>query len=292
MSGDVRNWIHSAGLGRVVDQVEALLRPSIRIRTREDNENSIEIGASKIGGLPDLPQGFEWPRWPGRPEDHEANAANPTPMPKDYQDRDYRLGGPMCFLGQFRMADIAPHDAERILPPTGMLYIFCALWLDAVGYCEEDRGAWRVIHLEVAPSDLRRTSPPNDASIPIGCESVAFFEELTLLDNNMFAEYEALALNPDEHERYCYFLLAQMQAFPWQDEPTHRLLGWPQQVQADMRGDLYPSGHRDWRLLLQIDSNERQNLFWQAGGRGYFWIREPDLRARNFDRTWLMMQCT
>jgi uncharacterized protein YwqG len=63
-------------------------------------------------------------------------------------------------------------------------------------------------------------------------------------------------------------------------------------LERDMRDGLYPSGHRDWRLLLQIDTDHRQNLYWQAGGRGYFWIREADLRARNFDGTWLEMQCT
>jgi uncharacterized protein YwqG len=86
--------------------------------------------------------------------------------------------------------------------------------------------------------------------------------------------------------------MSQMQAHPWQDQPTHRLLGWPQLVQSEMRDGLYPRGHRDWRLLLQLDTHHRQRLVWQGGGRGYFWIREADLPARNFDRTWLVMQCT
>jgi uncharacterized protein YwqG len=291
MRGDVRNWIQSAGLGRVVDKLEALLRPSIRIRIRKSDENAIEIGASKIGGVPDLPQGFEWPRWAGRLQNRESTTPKPTPAPIDNEHRHSGQDGPMFFWGQFRMADVAPHDAEGILPTTGMLYVYCALWVDALGCAEDDRGARRVIYREVAPSDLRRTSPPDDASPPLECESVAFFKELTLPDNKMFPEYDALVLSPEEHERYRDFLMDQMQAHPWQDRPTHRLLGWPQAAQPEMCNGLYPSGHRDWRLLLQIHSvHYYLNPFWQAGGRGFFWIREPDLRARNFDGAWLVIE--
>jgi uncharacterized protein YwqG len=265
-----------------------MLRPSIRIRTREGAEDAIEVGASKLGGLPDLPPGFEWPRWPGRPHRRAANAANPEPMPENYEDRDYHRDGPMCFLGQFRMADVAPYDVEGVLPPTGMLYVFCALWVDALGCSEDDRGAWRVIHRDGDASDLRRTPPPSDTSRPLPCADVAFFEELTLPHIDMSPEYQWLGLSPEEHDRYYDFLMDQMHAHPWQDTPTHRLLGWPEVVQGDMR----PEGHHDWRLLLQIDTDNRARLHWQAGGRGYFLIREVDLRARNFDETWLIMQCT
>jgi uncharacterized protein YwqG len=197
----------------------------------------------------------------------------------------------MCFLAQFRLADVAPCDAEGVLPRTGMLSVFCALWVDALGESRKDRGAWRVIYHDGAPSDLRRTPPPADASRPLGCEAVAFFEVLTLPDCNE-SEYNSLGLNREESDRYYKLLMDQMQAHPWQDEPTHRLLGWPQLVQSEMRDSLYPRGHRDWRLLLQLDTHHRPRLLWQGGGRGYFWIRQADLRARNFDKTWLVMQCT
>ena len=34
---------------------------------------------------------------------------------------------------------------------------------------------------------------------------------------------------------------------------------------------------KDWRLLLQIDSNEENNYMWGDSGRLYFWIRKVDL---------------
>ena len=31
---------------------------------------------------------------------------------------------------------------------------------------------------------------------------------------------------------------------------------------------------------------------WGDVGRLYFWIRDADLRARRFDATWLILQCS
>jgi uncharacterized protein YwqG len=48
------------------------------------------------------------------------------------------------------------------------------------------------------------------------------------------------------------------------------------------------AGAADWRLLLQLQSDEAIGL--TMGGRMYFWIRREDLRDRNFDRVWLICQ--
>lgn len=47
----------------------------------------------------------------------------------------------------------------------------------------------------------------------------------------------------------------------------------------------------DWRLLLQIDSDDAANMMWGDVGRIYFWIRREDLERRDFNHTWLVMQC-
>src|SRR5262249_5162440 len=51
-------------------------------------------------------------------------------------------------------------------------------------------------------SDLRRTSPPSDASRPLLCADIAFFEEHTLPHIDMSPEYKGLGLSPEEHDRY------------------------------------------------------------------------------------------
>ena len=48
----------------------------------------------------------------------------------------------------------------------------------------------------------------------------------------------------------------------------------------------------NWRLLLQIDSDERgPGWMWGDAGTIYFWIREKDVAARQFDDVWLIFQC-
>jgi uncharacterized protein YwqG len=81
----------------------------------------------------------------------------------------------------------------------------------------------------------------------------------------------------------------------------HRLLGNPQAINAGMelecqlvshginlgsgsghetpRAKELEAGARDWRLLLQIDTDEdNPGWMWGDGGRIYYWIREQELR--------------
>ena len=51
------------------------------------------------------------------------------------------------------------------------------------------------------------------------------------------------------------------------------------------------NGAADWRLLLQIDTDDDLGVMWGDGGILYAWIREEDARAGRFDRTWVVLQC-
>lgn len=94
----------------------------------------------------------------------------------------------------------------------------------------------------------------------------------------------------------------------------HRLLGYPQNIQDSMEREcqlashgvycggpdgyqgelaaLLEPGAADWRLLLQVDSDEESlGWLWGDSGRIYFWIRQQDLKALQFDKAWLILQC-
>jgi len=98
------------------------------------------------------------------------------------------------------------------------------------------------------------------------------------------------------------------------EEIVHRLLGHPDPIQGDMQlecqlasngiyvGD--PAGYTDpraaalrprateWRLLFQVDSEDAADMMWGDVGRLYYWIRDADLRASNFDNCWMILQCS
>ena len=93
---EIRTGLHQRGLGRLGDGILALAAPTIWVHVRPAAEAAIPIGASKMGGQPDLPAGVEWPAW------HE----------------------PRAFLAQFNLAEVAPYDAEGVLPSSGLLSFF------------------------------------------------------------------------------------------------------------------------------------------------------------------------
>lgn len=73
---------------------------SIRMEKVEVDEVDIPIGSSKLGGLPDLPDGMEFPK--------------------------YKKGF-LWFMGQFNLKEAKPHDKDNLLPESGILYCFMML---------------------------------------------------------------------------------------------------------------------------------------------------------------------
>jgi uncharacterized protein YwqG len=50
---------------------------------------------------------------------------------------------------------------------------------------------------------------------------------------------------------------------------------------------------KDWMLLFQMSTIEFEDYELMFGDCGsiYFWIRKEDLKERNFDKVWLVLQC-
>jgi len=127
-----------------------------------------------------------------------------------------------------------------------------------------------------------------------------------------YAPWESFAVDQlglSRDERFAY-----AEALEDREAVIHRLLGHPDPVQGDMQlecqlasngiycgnasgyGDprvptLRP-GAADWRLLLQIDSDDAAGMMWGDVGRIYYWMHTEDLAAHRFDRAWLILQCS
>ncbi len=273
------------------------VRPSVRLTTQRVSIERLELGESRIGGIPDVPPGFEWPRW------------LPSQQRDDKYGQPWRPEGPapLGFIAQIDLSTLPRVDNQ--LPDSGWLYFFydryCELW----GFDPADRGCCRVLYMNSVRTSLSRIKPPSDSdpehlAHPCGVEAGP---ELTLPDALPGIEY-----GTPEYESY-YGLsddLIKADVFT-----NHRLLGHPQLIQNPMElecqlasngvycggasrfqeaeAKALEAGAADWRLLLQIDTDEDgPGWMWGDVGRIYFWIRNQDLSARNFDNVWLVFQCS
>ena len=97
---EVTKAIVDVGLEHRLNDILALVKPSIRLRYSTTNDGSA-IGASRFGGLPDLPDSIEWPTW--------------TLYRNSQADRTdkYAPPGPLYFLLQVNLADIATKGISK-----------------------------------------------------------------------------------------------------------------------------------------------------------------------------------
>jgi hypothetical protein len=297
---EVLQAIHEHGLLHKADAIEPFIWPSIRLLYPETQPANYEIGASRFGGLPDLPEDWEWPHWPGYTQyDRKGNVRQHDPP------------GPFCFMAQINLEEVAPYDINGQLPPRGMLYFFSAVWLNCILNYQK---AWQVLYYNASLSRLQsKPVPPISQEFQAALNrsngtpenhqfkpcAMQFVTEMTLpqgYDNPNIAQ-----MNLSEEERSHYLELSDLvspeslqtprySGIPgdppaWASEPIHRLLGHPQGGQG-IGGDQWKL-----RLLLQLDSDLQagtegypSNLFWEWDGRGFFLIPEEALQQRDFTR--------
>ena len=270
----------TAGLSRLTKYIDLLAQPSIRLHTTPVGTSPLSIGASRIGGMPDLPSGINWPQWKGLPQ---------------------------SFIAQINLEDVHQYDSSRLLPPHGMLWFFYDAQQQTFGETPHDLGGWRVLFANNDLSHLQHTPPP--PTLPTGSVfracSTRFASEVTLSQQ---PQLEIPHLDWTEAEQQQYENL--LSTFPAPDDRAsihHRLLGYPDTIQDDMRlacqllshgiTDTSDSriaavsqGANDWQLLLQIDSDEQAGMRWANNGMLYYWIKRADLQSRYFDRIWLVLQ--
>jgi uncharacterized protein YwqG len=281
-AGDAwRELLAHEGLGRLVEGLAARVRPALRITTRAQ-PCATALGRSRIGGAPDLPADLAWPL-------HDEM--------------------PMLFLAQIELAEVQCALPGNPLPEGGHLWFFYSQ-TQPWGFDPKDAGACRLFYRGPG-TPLVPAAPPEELpteDLFRACE-VAFeaYESLPDLDEQG-DEHE---LDDDETDRY---LGLRDYLASGGGGPCHKLLGHADPVQGPMELECQlvthgidcgsPSGYQDpraaalasgqaeWRLLLQLDSDDAAEMTWGDAGRLYVWIREQDLRARRFEKAWLILQCT
>ncbi len=254
------------------------------------------LGGTRFGGVPDLPENFKW-------DYYSASTF----------DDDEVKPRPLAFIAQFNLEEMSQYDTEHLLPEKGLLSFFYEIYSQQWGYDPKDKGCARVYWFEDI-SALSASEFPEDLSedfrlpmLKIKAKSKASYPS--------YEDYSLTRVNMTEHwDEYD----AAEKALGVQDEEIiHKLLGWANPIQGNMtvqcelikRGyylgstwdDVTPKDKqesidhsgKDWLLLFQLDtvSDGDFELMFGDCGRIYYYIRKEDLKARNFDNIWLILQC-
>ena len=242
---------------------------------------AMAVGASRLGGEPDLPDDMAWP---------------------------YAADKPMALIAQINFAEAKPFDADNRLPESGILYLFYEAEEQPWGFDPKDKSGFQVAYYAGDNAALQRRTAPADWAeyCRFSAAALRFGSRTELPDSYSFLMRD-YAMDDDENDAWWYWRGEQ-------PEPFHKLLGHSDNIQGDMelecqlvshglycgnssgyedprRAEL-EAGAGDWVLLLQIDSEEAHcGMMWGDSGRLYLWIRQQDLAAKAFERCWLVLQC-
>ncbi|CEI26279.1 Hypothetical protein PFCIRM516_06030 [Propionibacterium freudenreichii] len=281
---------------------DAVQKNAIKLDFGADPEPG-EAGQSRLGGRPDVPRDFEWPRF------------------QDKDDDSADANRPLTFLAQVNLADATRYDTEGLLPTAGVLSFFYEMETQEWGFDPRDKGSARVFFFE-DPATLRRASVPDDLDdwFPDG-QAISYRNMVDLPAWLGFTELpeEVRRTNPlpvplTDIEWEDYDAMREEYGAPSEgdDAVTTKLLGHPDVVQNPMeaecemvtRGmadgaegeeisqelrDDIEKASRDWTLLFQMGTDS--GLEFGDVGHINYWIKKQDLARRDFDKAWLILQC-
>ena len=271
-------------LTKILSEVK---KDEITIFTEPNEDNEI-LNKSKIGGKPYLPKDFVWPY---------------------YQEL------PLSFLAQINLEEVKALDKDNLLPDRGMLYFFYELETQEWGFKPENKGCSKVFYFEDTsnfelidfPKDMKGYCQVPEFKVTFKANiSYPSYEDFDIIHNGgkeVADNYE------DFQDAYFDIYNKHMESL---DSYT-KLLGYPDVIQSSMEeqcaaitkgfigGIDSPKKYReevikdskDWILLFQMDTVETSDyeLMFGDSGHIYFWIKKEDLKNKNFDNIWLILQC-
>lgn len=270
----LHNKMNSELYQRVADNVG---RPAIQLR------GTARETLTFLGGAPASSTEFSWPEKENRP-----------------------LG----FIGQLDLAELELHEAAPWLPSTGRLLFFYDMDEAPWGFDPKDRGGWAVIY--DAGDGLVQSIPfPDDLTEEYRLSGTKYLKGKNYISIPSLERVtpEEAGISQEEEEDY-YELSSNV----FENHPRHQIGGFPEPVQSDSmeeecqlasagvycgdssgynsaRAEELRQEPNDWRLLLQIDTEDDLDLMWGDSGTIYYWIRERDARAGDFSKVWLVLQC-
>lgn len=261
--------------------IEEAAAPCIILRPANRKEQS----GSRLGGIPRLPRVTAWPR----------------------SDR-----GPLSFVGQLDFHDLSRAGGEALgLPATGVLSLFYDVEDPPAGNDPAHGAGFSVLYV-ADPHDAIEAEPP-DGAIPFDEEPLVPGVSTSI----PWPGDSSIAAWLGEGDRSTYRELHEQLTFSRAEgipALCTQVLGHPQWLSGDGRvtAELAANGmlaglerrswlpieskrelveRSNWHLLWQLKPND-DRFTWVDIGTLFVLIRDEDLRARRFERSWVVFQTT
>ncbi|KEK24178.1 YwqG family protein [Bacillus gaemokensis] len=251
MEKQIESLIDKYELTHLKQELVATIFPCVKVIPKQ--EDTLSIGRSKMGGVPDVPVGFEYPTYEGNILD---------------------------FIAQFNLADLQDVGMSHDLPKTGMLYFF----YDRNCVPEENgvlsqKDARRVLYYDVPTEKLQKIdgSQVKYTQCEISFELTYKLPELFIEDEDDSDRFLQLLeeLIPDHYDNHQLF----GEPFSVQEEVFQEA------------GEYIGVNSQNMTLLFQIDSDYKNcNMMWGDLGMLYFCIENDDLKHRRFEKTCCLLQ--
>lgn len=255
-------------------QIHKIARPAILLRTRKTPEAKIPLGATKLGGRPDLPAKAEWPT---------------------YQDKK-----PLAFLAQINLAEIGKLGSPiKGLPAEGLVSIFSVWgWMkdddldphtphDGTEDKQEECG-WTIILHALPGAKLGRRSTPRGVS-SFKTAAVEPISILSLPNHRIEPPLASLKWSDDLNNRFDQMQsdYRSIQMGHWLKNSdifaSHHLLGGYALFQQEFPEEVLEKG---LAMFLQVGTDSNTEMTWGDGGELTFYADAKALGKGRFERVW------
>jgi uncharacterized protein YwqG len=223
--------------------LESALKPCLHLRTRR-TKTPPKAGESKVGGIPSLPVGVDWPRT--------------------------AYGTPMVFIARISVQDIRLVD-----PDFKRSLLFFADWEQMqAGVVPVEEGVDCLAAL--VPDDLM-------ARLTECALGIQMNNCLPQRDDDDALKFLGLdAVSHKHHELFREVLLQFEGREPCERTAVHRMFGYPRFTQASPIPSHDPGQPDEWMSILSMETDEAAELYFNDTGTMTFSIRRVDWENLDF----------
>lgn len=277
----IDNLINEYDLLDIKDYIHKNMKNSIKIKLEEEEDYKV-VGSSRIGGYPDVPENFNWPKT--------------------------KEGDFMTLIAQLNMSEISKYDLDNVLPKNGLLYFF--MGIDEPAYDIEHKVIYfesaeniklmKIEETTILEDDCEFKSFKASATSTVDIPNYAYMDYDVIDDSDSYFDMEEEVKfscgnnigsifgypdgQHDDSELEAALKIILNEGYHYSPKEKDKLINY-------YKGDVNKADEEisNICMLLEIDSENNVGFQWWDSGCIHFFIRKEDLINKDFSKTYLSL---